>query len=343
MSAVLVTSLVFQLLFLVGQEYLPPLHPVSMQRPLRVLISGIALVCTFLHIALYPVVGLATPLVVTTSLVVFSAIPPLAGLIESKSGPEGQSTYSTGVIPGTKNRFPGHLLTNILGALAVSAFLWVAHSTTGFTEFVAEFRFAAAFNIMLPLSMIAVFAFARWQQVDFCPKIDEAVEHSGWEAEIRGFSLRHWHQVTNVLYLIAAVFTATTTFSYLVAYAMERAKTPQPLLVSWQVVLTVLVTLGFFFACGGPWSRENKAVYLTFVTGAPAALGGAIVWLSWFRHDVVRDTVAVSIVGIGYVLYCVEVVLAGRANKRDIHLHYFAATGVAVVLAAMLGALYLSK
>jgi hypothetical protein len=109
------------------------------------------------------------------------------------------------------------------------------------------------------------------------------------------------------------------------------------------VILTILATLSFLYACGAPWSRANKAVYLVFLTGTPAALGGAIIWLSWFRDDVIRDTAAVSIVGIGYVLYCVEVVLATRADKKDIHVHYFAATGVAVVLGGMLGALYLTK
>ena len=83
-------------------------------------------------------------------------------------------------------------------------------------------------------------------------------------------------------------------------------------------------------------------MYLTFLTGTPAALGAVVFWLSWFRDDVIRNFAVVSIVGIGYVLYCVEAVLASRAQGEKLHLNYFSALGIAVVLTVLLGALYLS-
>jgi hypothetical protein len=82
-------------------------------------------------------------------------------------------------------------------------------------------------------------------------------------------------------------------------------------------------------------------VYLTFLTGTPAALGGAAIWLSWFQDDRTRNVVAAMVVGVGYVLYCVEAVLTGRGPKEQVHLHYFAATGVATILAILLVAMYL--
>ncbi len=342
LSVVGIMSLVFQVLFLGIQEALPPAYPQVFQRSIRWLIGAAAIVCTWLGISLYPVAGPVKFWMVAIGLVAFAAIPPLAGLAESKWARDGQAVFSTGAVPGTENRFPGHLLTNILGALAASAFLWVAYSTSGFAEFVANFPHAAAFNIMLPLPMIAVFSFVRWQQVNVCPALKDEIKLPGWEAKIRGFSLRHWHQTTNVLYLVAVAFLATTTFMYLVAYAMEQAKSTQSLSVSWQVIIAIVIGLGFLYACGMPWSRKNKAVYLTFLTGTPAGLGAAIIWLSWFKSDLFRNIAAASIVVVGYILYCAEVVWASRTDKKDVHVHYFVAAGIAVILLVMLGALYLT-
>ncbi len=338
MSPVKIASFILQLLLLFGQEFVPPVQPVLIQKTLMYLFAVIALGFTYLGIPLYPAAGPVGPLTVAVGLVAFALVPPFTGLLESKCRLDGESVYSIG------RQFPGHLLTNILGALASSAFVWVAYSTNGFHEFVARFPHDAAFNMMLPLATIVVFSFARWQQVHACPDIDELVneKNSDWKVKITGSSLRHWHQLTNVLYLIIVTFTATTTFLYLVAYGMEQAKAGQPLAVSWQVILTILVSLSFLYACGGPWSREYRAVYLTFLTGTPAALGAVIIWLSWLRDDAIRNIAAVSIVGIGYVLYCVEAVLASRAQGERLHLHYFSAAGIAVVLAVLLGALYLS-
>jgi hypothetical protein len=271
-----------------------------------------------------------------------ASLAPFVGLIEAKR--KGQAVYSTGLLPGTANRFPGHLLTNILGALAAYTFWWVAHSTLGFDQFVATFPNNAAFNVMLPLSGVVVFAFVSSQQMDARSATDDVPEDSDREAKVVGFSLGHGHQVLNVLHLIAVTFIASTSFLYLVAFGMRAAKAGQPLAVSWQVILTILATLGFLYALGLPWSRGDRAVYLTFLTGTPAALGGAAIWLSWFRDDAIRNVAAASIVGVGYVLYCVEAVLADRAPDRardeEVHMHYFSATGVAVVLAVLLGTMY---
>jgi hypothetical protein len=344
MTLVKMASLVLQLLLFGLNAFIPPVWPERTQKVVGFVVGAIAMACTFLGIPLYPAESPAGPLVVAVFLVAFAFVPPLAGMLESKYRKNGQAVYSTGLVPGTSNRFPGHLITNVLGALAASSLVWAAHSTSGFDGFIAGFSNDAAFNIMLPLATIVMFAFARWQQVDACPDIDERARRRepDWEDGITGFSLRHWHQLTNVLYLIAVTFTATTTILYLFAHAMAQAKAGQPLAVSWQVIVTVVVSLGFLYACGGPWSREHRAVYLTFLTGTPAALGAVLVWLSLFSEDPARNIAAMSIVGIGYVLYCVEVVLGIRRRGEKLQLHYFSAAGIAVVLAVLLSALYLS-
>jgi len=337
----IVASLVIMVFLCIIQAYAPPIYPANIRNNLIVVIFTISVFFTVLHIPLYPASGSVNPWMIVSVMLAFAAVPPVVGLAESKY--RGQAVYSTGVLPGTTNRFPGHLLTNILGALAAFMFWWVAHSTAGFDQFVAKFPYDAAFNVMVPLSAVAVFAFVRWQQVDVCQDIDEVMKSSGTETKITGFSLSHWHQWTNVLHLIAATSIATTSFLYLVTYGMWQARVGHPLAVSWQVIATILATLGFLYACGGAWSRANRAVYLIFLTGTPAALGGAILWLSWFRDDPIRNTMMVSIVGIGYVLYCVEAVLADWAGDGKPPLHYFAAIAVAVVLAVLLGTVYLAK
>lgn len=328
------------------EDFAPPVYPVRTYKTLSLVIFAISTCFTVFHIPLYPAGGSVNPWVVAGVLLVLAAASPLLGLLESKCWPNGQAVYSTGVLPGTTNRFPGHILTNILGALAAFMFWWVARSTAGFDQFVANFPYNAAFNVMVPLSAAAVFAFVRWQQVDACRDIDVVASQPDAEAKMAGFSLSHWHQWANVLHLIVATSVATTSFLYLVAHGMLQELHRPPHEVSWQVIATILATLGFLYACGGPWSRGKRAVYLSFLTGTPAALGGAILWLSWFRDDAIRNTVMVSIVGIGYVLYCVEAVFAdwaqeGKDGKPP--LHYFAPTAVAVVLAGLLGTVYLAK
>jgi hypothetical protein len=71
-------------------------------------------------------------------------------------------------------------------------------------------------------------------------------------------------------------------------------------------------------------------------------LGAVVVWLSWFSSGTGRNIAAVSIVGAGYALYCVEAVLGSRGRGEKVHLHYFAAAALAAVLVVLLGALYLS-
>jgi hypothetical protein len=324
-------SILLQAGVLVFQNYAPSAYPKWIHKALKNAIAVFSIIFTFWGIALYPA---ARPWMVAAGLVVLAALSPLVGLLEAKYGRKDNAIY-------TQDRLRGHLLTNVLGALAAYAFWWVARSYTGFEQFVTKDPRNAAFNVMLPFLCVVVFAFVRSQQLDRCPGLDSIPTDLERKVAIEGYSLAHWHQVLNVLHLLAVTFIGSTSFLYLVAFGMRAAKDGHPLVVSWQVVFAIVVTLGFLYACGGPWSSGNRAVYLTFLTGTPAALGGAALWLSWFRDDPPRNAIAVLIVGGGYVLYCVEAVLTSGGPDKKVHLHYFAATGVALVLAILLAAMYL--
>lgn len=337
-----VVSVALQVGLGVLREFSPPVRPERIGKIVGILIGAIALICTAFGLALYPAALLTSPVWIATGFVLLALLSPLAGLVESRVRKNGQAVYSTGIVPGTPNRLPGHLITNVLGALAVAGLVWVAHSTNGFDAFIAKFADDSAFNIMLPLATAVVFAFARWQQVNACPTIDERATEANHEDLIAGFSLRHWHQLLNVLYLIVATFAATTAILCLLAFAMEQSKAGHPLTLSWQAVLGIVISLLFVYACGGPWARDNRAVYLTFLTGAPAALCGVLIWLSWFREGAARNIAALAVVGVGYPVYCVEAVLGSRNRGEKVHLHYFTATGIALILVILLSAMYAS-
>jgi hypothetical protein len=63
------------------------------------------------------------------------------------------------------------------------------------------------------------------------------------------------------------------------------------------------------------------------------------IWLSWLRDDAVRNFAALVVVGVGYAAYCVEAVLGSRSRGENVHLHYFAAAGVALILVVLHGAM----
>lgn len=341
MTAPALVSTGLQAVLAIVPFFAPPVQPEKHQKFVLASLGLIGIFAIAGGVPLHPAAWPTDPLVFTVVLVAMALVPPFVGLLESRS--KGQSVYSTGARPGASNRFPGHLLVNVIGALAAAGLVWVARSTDGFDSFTNDFENEVSFNVMLPLAVIVVFAFVRRQQVAVCADLDQRVKRDdAWEDYITGFSLRHWHQLFNLLYLIAVTFTATTTILYLFVHAMEQAKAGQPLGLSWQVVLAIVVSLSFAFACGLPWSRERRVVYLLFLTGAPAALGAALVWLSWLRADAFRNGFALSIVVVGYVLYCVEAVLGNRRRGEKLELSYFSAAAVAVVLVMLVGVLYLS-
>lgn len=338
-TPVVVVSYLLPLVLILFQGLFPgfTVWPAWIQRTVATIITVVSYTCTFRHIALYPAWLAAVPLAATAGLVGLSLVPPLAGLAEWKLRKDGAKVFAP-------KRFPMHLVSNVVGASATAGLVWVAHSTGGFDQFVAGYDNDVVFNVMLPVAGLVVFSFVRWQQLTACPEIEERarLREPGWQDGLTGASLRHVHQLTNTLYLIVSTFIATTTVLYLFAYTMNQAKAGHPLPLTWQFLVMIGLALGFLYVCGLPWAKEHRAVYLTFLTGTPVALGAVLVWLSWFRADAFRDSWAVAVAGVGYLLYCVIVVFGGRERGEKIQLHYFSAALIATVLVVLLGALYVS-
>ena len=309
-------------------------------------VLAVTMFFTTFNISLYPV----NPWVVGSILLGFAVAAPIAGYFESKRQPDGQAVYC---MKRKANRFPGHLLTNLLGAMAAFALWDVVHSVPGVENTFAESLPNAniAFNLLLPVSAAAAVLFVRWQQEDAFRKHDrqhkiDEVNSSCRERNIVGFSLSHRHQQLNFLHLVFVTYVASMSGALLLAHGMQATRVVLSAVSLWLVIAAILATLAFLFACGAPNSRDSRAVYLTFLTGTPAALGGAILWLSCFKADAVRNTAMVAVAGIGYVFYCVEAVFAdwARDNRRGRPpLHYFIPMAVAIVIAVLLGIVYFAR
>ena len=334
------------LVLLYAQNYARPVYPTETYKNLIVAVSAFTTFFTIFNISLYTL----NPWLVGSILLGFAIAAPIAGYFESRRLPDGQDVYCT------TDRFWGHLLTNLLGAMTAFALWGVVHSVPSVADtFVKSLSSVnILFNVMLPLSAVAAFLFVRTQQVDAFRKrdnqhnIDEGKspdEESDRENKIVGFSLKHWHQQLNFIHLVFATSVASASGLLLVAHGMQATGIGLPA-VSWLVIAAIFATLGFLFACGLKWSRDNRAVYLTFLTGTPAALGGAILWLSCFRANAVRDATIVAVAGIGYVAFCVEAVFAdwARDNRRGCPpLHYFVPMAVAVVISVLLCIAYFAR
>ena len=116
------------------------------------------------------------------------------------------------------------------------------------------------------MTTIVILAFVRWQQLDAVKKVsaklglngDEQLdldamvaEHdASWQDHIKGFSLRHVHQLSNTLYLVLVTFLGAGMILYLFAYTLEQAKAGQPLPLSWQFVVAIVALLAFCSCVG---------------------------------------------------------------------------------------------
>jgi hypothetical protein len=283
-------------------------------------------------------------------------LPPLVGVIENRVRAHGDQVFAL-------SRFPGHLISNFFGASAVTAFYWVGHSTPGFTAFTQQFSDASAFNVVLPLSTMVIFAFVRQQQAAECPNLNQLVHDKktkGTElaAGLRGYSLADAHQLLNCLYLIVALFMGASTILYLLAFTIVQARHGTPVAFSPQMAIAMVALMGFLFACGTPMSWGNRTVYFSFLTGTPGTLIVAIIWLALLAPSTARNVFTIVLIGVGYILYCALAIFGVLRGKHapassvegettptaeTIEVHYFAAAILAVALTVLLGVLYLSQ
>lgn len=329
-------------LFLVvafGIKVRPPVYPKKLAENIAWWMFAGAGFFSVVQIPISPAAAAGSSMLIGIGLVALSAVPPFLGLVESRSHPDGQKVFSTGQIPDTVNRFPGHLGGNLAGAVAAAMFLQLASSTPGIETFIAGIDDSPAFNIILPISVFVIYLFVRAQQVAAALDVDESLADAArFEKAIVGYSLSHWHQFTNVIYLILVTFTASTSVVYLFAFSVDRFAEGNPLHLTWPFIFACSLVLGFLLFCGTAWSNKERTVYLTFLTGTPAVLVAITIWLSMFADDPFRNVASFAIVGSGYIAYCILAIIA--EGKGKVHWHHFSALGMALVLAILLVTTY---
>ncbi|MCV7060283.1 hypothetical protein H7I76_06775 [Mycolicibacterium vaccae] len=224
-QSLIVVVVLMQIIIYLVADNLPVAQPKIIHKILIFIGTLAVVVFTFLDVDFYQMIMSLHPLVffgVTTTL---SVIPPLLGLLESKLKANGERIYSTGGMPGTTNRLPIHLLTNLAGALIVVLLAWVARRYATPSGIVSDWLVSGlAVNILLPLATMSTLAFVRLQQTRACPELDDRVKNGQPFAEcIAGYSLRYLHQFSNVLYLIFVTFFGGATFLYVLATLIEGA------------------------------------------------------------------------------------------------------------------------
>lgn len=363
-------SFVLQIMLLWLGYKMPKAQPEKIQTRLIFAASAVSLYCTWIGFSLGPGALPFSPIYFAVGLLLVALAAPIIGILEQRHAPPGKPIFD-------QSRFWPHFISNFLGAIVVSAFILLARSTPGFDDFVHNFEGNAAFNIVLPMTVLVIFAFVRVQQLDHCSRLDRLVRQEGnWQECIRGYSLRHIHQFLNTLYLIFATFAAATMILYLFGYSVRRAKVSSPLPFTWQLGAAMIVLILFLLSCAlaqlkvlllrvtktSPYlaklsakvkemveadkDRESsgmRAVYLTFLTGTPATLVVMLIWFALLQESVRRNIAATLIIGGGYLLYTAVVVseVSGDDGGK-VRLHYFSAAAFATVLVVLAGALYYS-
>lgn len=352
-SYVIWVSIAIQILLIWVNRRSPAVQPERVKNRFTDGISGITILLTGTMVTLFP--AKAPVALIAAILALSSVLPPVIGFAENKFRENGHAIFAL-------NRFSGHLASNLAGGAAALLFFVTATSTDGLVAFADNFRDTSAFNVVLPLSSVVVFAFIRWQQIAECHNIDTLVKDGGdWPAAIPASSLTAWNQIANTIHLLLVNFIGASTILYLFGYTILRAKAHHPLDFTWQIGCAMVLLVGFLFVCGTPLLWEHRAVYLTFLTGAPGVIIAAMIWLALLRPSAGRDIFAVILIAAGYLIYCALAVLGlirgqGRPPAVNtstdaptnpahdgVELFYFSAAILALALAVLLGALYFSR
>ncbi|WP_445165447.1 hypothetical protein ACTXG7_16145 [Mycolicibacterium sp. Dal123E01] len=337
-SAIAVVSVILQIILLAVDKWLmPKAQPSKFQEPIVFVVGSATIAATTLNIPFYHYLMASNLWVVGGALLALAIAPPVIGVIEARVR-RNPDVYAT-------DRFNEHLRNNFVGFVATLLFILAARWTTGFDDFTVQFKNESAFNIVLPLTVVTIFAFVRWQQDKADEDLDARMERKDpdWERKIAGFSLRYVNQLANVLYLIVVTFTAAGTILYMFSYTLNQAKNNSPLSLSLPLALAMVGVLGFLIVCGLPSMKKFQAVYLNFLTGTPAALMVIVVWIALLKESHLRNYFALGVVVIGYATYSLLVIIGNRGLARaKLQLHYYSSMAFAVALTLLVGALYVS-
>ncbi|MGN7134471.1 hypothetical protein ACTHQY_14490 [Rhodococcoides corynebacterioides] len=308
-------------------------------------------------------------------LVVLAISPPFVGSVEARM------KHNPRVFDRT--RFVPHLVTNILGCAVVVVFIYAAASMPGYIEFVRTFENGAAYDIVFPVSVSTVLAYVEAEQRKNAQAITTGGHQSADTRRYTGWLLSDAHQALNSAYLAFALFIGSTVVLYLFVFSIQASRRGgQGLELSWQLIISISALLAFLTACGLFGSREVPrelarllsigadrlgmhstaskirmrhsrlwrsgprtpgAVYMTFLTGMPAALIIGLLWFALMRPSGMRDTVAFLAIGVGYAIYALFSVAAAKREAGVPESHYFTALVLAGLLIVISGSVFYSS
>jgi hypothetical protein len=257
---IVIVSLALQIVAAFASWFIPSPQPKLISELLTTSTLAGAIFMTAHDLPLTNVVFKLNLFTAAAILLVWAAIPPLAGLIETRIsrrhhlGNNEESPYS-------HKRFTHHLVANLVLASFSLALLRVSQAIAAHDKATAHWLIdTAAIDVALPLATLITLAWVRWEQVNECPDLDERVEqHKEYERQIYGFSLKRAHQFLNVTFLSTTLFVALTTGLYILAniidlLASELAGAPEAgtsvsLIAVTSAVVGILVTgIAFPFA-----------------------------------------------------------------------------------------------
>lgn len=322
------------LLFISQSKWAPNPEPAWLSKWIVTGIAAITLVLTFLHIAAYPA-ALPLPLwEIGAILFVIAVASPSLGLLENR-------LKAPRVAYGS-DRTRNHIINNVLGAGVATATIALARRFPGTSADALRFSNDEVFNVFLPLCAMVVLYFVYGQQEHSSPSQSLVVPESDASQTKYENSLLRWHQFANVLHLIIMTLVATSSFLYVLAVSMLHSRAGQPLPFTWEPAVTVSLALAFVLACGLPRARDNRSVYLTFLTGTPAILCVSILWTSFFADSMARNAFAFIATSLAYVIYVALVVLDLRERGEQPKAHFFTALAFALLLALLMVGIYFS-
>ncbi|MGV0736071.1 hypothetical protein ABQF35_07480 [Mycobacterium syngnathidarum] len=168
-TAIKVVSIIMQILLAAIDKWgMPKAQPSKYQEPVVFLSVALSITATQLDVPFYQYLRAANMWIVLVVILVFAIAPPIAGKYEARR-------YNDPGIYDPK-RFKDHLINNLAGGAVAAAFIFVARWTTDFDTYTQAFKNEAAFNIVLPLTVVTIFAFVRWQQDKACNDLDQWIE-----------------------------------------------------------------------------------------------------------------------------------------------------------------------
>ena len=360
---VLKLIVVVLLFFLIFGDLGKSAEPARTQNIIEKSVLGLTGAIVFLELPAYPSAVPWPTWIVAVVLGVLAVSSPILGVVEHRLSPD-RETYAL-------SRFPMHLITNLLGAGVAAGLLVLERQVVRAQASGFDFSYDFLFNIFLPLSTMTAFVFIRWQQVGFAtaasgapsnvvietneavgsaseahsrdvPDVPEVGGTASQEDVMFENSLDRWHQLANFLHLSLVIFVVTTTLLHLLAYSIYAAKAGSPLEFTWQAASAICCGLAFLLACGTPWASKDRGVYLTFLTGTPAALSATVMSLAMFQASEGRNIATFCIVLLSYAIYVHLVLRDVKARGEMVERHYYAAFTIAVVLATLLAGFYLA-